>query len=69
MQTKLQSFKEVVANNIIGLSVSWFITVSVLQLSNMPPAQAATVISALCLFASMTRSYLIRRFFNKQQNL
>lgn len=69
MQTKLQSFKEVVANNIIGLSISWLITVSVLQLSNMPPAQAATVISALCLVASMTRSYLIRRFFNKQQNL
>lgn len=69
MQTKLQSFKEVVANNSIGLAISWLITVSVLHFSNMPATQAATVISALCLIASMTRSYLIRRFFNKKQNL
>lgn len=65
MQTKLDSIKETLANNAIGLSISWLITFTILGL-NLDPVKAATLISAMCLVASLVRSYLVRRYFNSK---
>ena len=65
MQTKLDSIKETLANNASGLSISWLITFTILGL-NLDPVKAATLISAMCLVASLVRSYLVRRYFNSK---
>ena len=65
MQTKLDSIKETLANNAIGLSISWLITFTILGL-NLDPVKAATLISAMCLVSSLVRSYLVRRYFNSK---
>ena len=65
MQTKLDSIKETLANNAIGLSISWLITFTILGL-NLDPVKAATLISAMFLVASLVRSYLVRRYFNSK---
>ncbi len=65
MQSKTMSAVESIANVVVGLSISWVVTFTMLPAWGFEPsASAAVEISALFTGISLMRSYVLRRFFN-----
>ena len=70
MQSKKQSFKEVIVNTFVGMAGSFGITMLCLQFFSGQVAIAAST-TFLCTLWSIGRGYTIRRYFNskvKQEN-
>ena len=66
MQSKKQSHYEVIINQIIGIAIGWGIVFFIFPLlSSLSQAQLATASSIMFFIASYTRSYMVRRVFNK----
>lgn len=64
-QSRASSFRESLANVIIGLLVSWMLTFWVLPWWGLEPSVGQAIeISVLFTLASVARSYTLRRAFN-----
>lgn len=67
MQTKKHSHYEVLTNQIVGIVIGWLIVFLVFPLFDaLPQFWVASVSSVLFFVSSYTRSYLIRRYFNRK---
>jgi ABC-type uncharacterized transport system permease subunit len=66
MQSKKQSFKEVMVNTFVGMAGSFAITMLCLQLLTDKVAIGVAT-TLLCTLWSISRGYTIRRYFNKQK--
>tara|TARA_R110000796_G_scaffold134716_3_gene250512 strand:+ start:1976 stop:2200 length:225 start_codon:yes stop_codon:yes gene_type:complete len=66
MQSKRQSIIEVALGTVIGLTTSFVIQIIIYPLLNIPISINENLIITLIFFiASLLRSYLVRRMFNK----
>ena len=66
MQTKRHSHYEVLTNQIVGIVLGWLIVFALFPLfDHLCQAWVATISSVLFFISSYTRSYLIRRYFNR----
>lgn len=67
MQSKRNSHKEALTNNIVGALIGWLVVAYIL----MPigtiynPETVATISTIIFFITSYIRSYIIRRIFNK----
>jgi uncharacterized membrane protein YccC len=67
MQTKRHSHYEIITNQALGIAIGWSIVYFIFPLLNgLSQATLATVSSLLFFLASYTRSYTIRRLFNRK---
>lgn len=66
MQTKKESHKEAVVNQVIGLALGWFVVYLFYPYLayNLSPVMFASVSSVIFFVLSYARIYIIRRFFN-----
>ncbi len=66
MQRRTMSAVEAITNVIIGYAVAWMLTWTVLPLFGYAPSVSDTFsISAIFTAASLVRSYVLRRLFNR----
>jgi len=66
MQSKKLSHLEVLSNQVVGILIGWGIVYFIFPLlKSYTQAQLATISSFIFFVASYTRSYIIRRIFNK----
>lgn len=65
MQSKKDSHKEVITNQIIGILIGWFLVFLFDDILSDSSAIKATQFSCIFFISSYTRAYVIRRFFNK----
>ena len=67
-QTKKESFIESITNIVIGLVIALVAQVAFFQLFNIPISFANNALLVLWMtVVSITRSYLLRRYFNNKQ--
>ena len=66
-QTKLQSHKEVLTNQILGIIGGWLIVYFIFPLFDYLSQSLVATISTIIFFIwSYIRSYIIRRYFNNK---
>tara|TARA_R110000744_G_scaffold19900_3_gene52298 strand:+ start:7281 stop:7493 length:213 start_codon:yes stop_codon:yes gene_type:complete len=66
MQNKKQSMVEAISGTLIGLVFSFMIQVAIYPMLNIPVSIGQNVlITSIFFIASLLRSYLVRRLFNK----
>ncbi|QQV90944.1 hypothetical protein Freya2_7 [Polaribacter phage Freya_2] len=69
MQSKKQSFIESLTNTAVGFTISLMATFMVLPLFNIKSSFAQNLGITICFtFISITRGYVIRRYFNNKNN-
>jgi len=65
-QSKKDSIKEVVCSTTIGMVGSWLITMGCLMIFTTPVG-IATSTTILCTIWSISRGYVVRRYFNDKE--
>ena len=66
-QTRKQSLIETCTNTTIGMVGSWLITMGCLMFFTSPVG-IATSTTILCTVWSVSRGYVVRRYFNNKEN-
>lgn len=67
-QSKRETHKEVLANQIIGIAGGWCIVAFLFPLFDyLPQTTVATISSALFFIWNYTRTYVIRRIFERRR--
>ncbi len=67
MQSKKNSHKEIITNQIVGIILGWLIVYFIFPLFGDMQALKATCSSIIFFVISYLRSYIIRRIFNKME--
>lgn len=67
MQTRKHSHQETLTNQIVGIVIGWLIVYALFPLFNhLEQVWVASISTVLFFISSYSRSYAIRRYFNRK---